>query len=123
MENTRATYLINKSQLSDEDKQYLLNHLKTLSAMTDLFASENEFIIVKKENEQDADYAAAKELLLEEYHYLIDIINDIDLKLSESICKECGKISAEKLRNLANYILEVIKIDERKLTKYLNMLQ
>ena len=105
MDNVKAFLVIDESSLSQEHKDFLKNHIQHISEFADIMSQHNDFI--QKINNIDATFYSRKEELMNKYQTLIIMIDRIKSLLNDSICQNCGQISADKLRNLANYILEI----------------
>jgi len=110
MDNRIAFEIIEKSNITEENKNFLKSHIQNIGDYAEIMSQHNDFIC--RINNADASLLSAKEDLCAKYDRLIGYIDQVDQFLKDAICEECGHKSKQVLQKLATYIALINKKEE-----------
>jgi hypothetical protein len=113
MDFSNVSTIIDESNLSDEKKMFIVKYIEGLEEYNKMIQQENSMI--KASNNLNAKYEGAKQYLVLRYEAILNLIDEVDSKLSDSICEECGASSKKKLLELADFIEKMKTTEETKI--------
>ncbi len=112
----KAQTMIEKSNLSEREKNFIVQHLNALEFSVNSLNNDLNLLLSKNEgleliNSKNYSYESEKEYLKLKFIKLSNIIEEVEKLISENICPECGHIFLTNIRKLLKYTEEITKDD------------